>query len=379
MNFEFSDEQQQLHDTVDRYLTDQYTFEKFRAINASAAGWDKTVWAGLGELGVLALNAPAAQGGLGFGPLETLSVMDVCGKSLLLEPFLSSAVIATAVLRACADDPAATDLMARMASGDAIAVLAHYEPESRFESQWVSSRAARSGDSYTLDGHKSVVMHAGAADTLLVSARVSGEPKDAKGISLFRVPHDAKGLKLDVYPTIDGQRAADVYLKGVEVPAGNRLGADGGALPMIEAALDIGLAALCAEAVGTMQALVDATVTYVQSRQQFGVPIGRFQALQHRIADMLIHLEQARSMSYLAALRCTSADVPERRRALSAAKAVVGQSARFVGQQAVQLHGGMGMTDELIVSHWFKRLTAAELMFGDSDTHLQRYAALTRE
>jgi alkylation response protein AidB-like acyl-CoA dehydrogenase len=288
-------------------------------------------------------------------------------------------VIATAVLRACADDTAAADLMTRMASGDAIAVLAHYEPESRFESQWVTASARKSGDTYTLDGHKAVVMHAGAADTLLVSARISGEPADPKGISLFMIPRDAKGLKLDSYPTIDGQRAADVYLKGVEVPAGNRLGADGGALPMIEAALDIGLAALCAEAVGTMQALVDATVSYVQSRQQFGVPIGRFQALQHRIADMLIHLEQARSMSYLAALRCLDSNLLERRRALSAAKAVVGQSARFVGQQAVQLHGGMGMTDELIVSHWFKRLTAAELMFGDSDTHLQRYAALTRE
>jgi alkylation response protein AidB-like acyl-CoA dehydrogenase len=379
MNFELSDEQQQLHETVDRYLTDQYTFEKFRTINASAAGWDNAVWAGLGELGVLSLNVPAEQGGLGFGPLETLSVMGSCGKSLLLEPFLSSAVIATAVLRACADDAAAADLLTRMGSGAAIAVLAHYEPESRFESQWVSSRAVRSGDTYVLDGHKAVVMHAGAADTLLVSARVSGEPGDAKGVSLFRIPRDAKGLKLDLYPTIDGQRAADVYLQGVEVPAGNRLGAEGGALPVIEAALDIGLAALCAEAVGTMQALVDATVNYVQSRQQFGVAIGRFQALQHRIADMLIHLEQARSMSYLAALRCMDANVSERRRALSAAKAVVGQSARFVGQQAVQLHGGMGMTDELIVSHWFKRLTAAELMFGDSDTHLQRYAALTRE
>lgn len=379
MNFEFSDEQQQLQETVDRYLTEQYTFEKFRSINASAAGWDKAVWRGLGELGVLSLNVPAEQGGLGFGALETLSVMGVCGKSLLLEPFLSSAVIATAVLRACAEDPAASDLMSRMASGAAIAVLAHYEPDSRFESQWVASRAVRSGDTYTLDGHKAVVMHAGAADTMLVSARVSGNPGDAQGLSLFRIPRDAKGLKLDVYPTIDGQRAADVYLRGVEVPGGNRLGAEGAALPMIEAALDIGLAALCAEAVGTMQALVDATVGYVQSRQQFGVPIGRFQVLQHRIADMLIHLEQARSMSYLAALRCMDANVAERRRALSAAKAVVGQSARFVGQQAVQLHGGMGMTDELIVSHWFKRLTAAELMFGDSDTHLQRYAALTRE
>jgi alkylation response protein AidB-like acyl-CoA dehydrogenase len=379
MNFEFSDEQRQLHESVERYLADHYSFEKFRAINASPAGWDKAAWAGLGELGVLALNVPAAQGGLGFGPLETYGVMAACGKSLLLEPFLSSAVIATAMLRAWAEDAPAAELLARMASGTAIAALAHYEPGSRFESQWVTTRARKSGDGYTLDGHKAVVMHAGAADTLLVSARVCGEPRDAGGVSLFRIPRDAKGLVLDPYPTIDGQRAADVYLRGVQVPAGGRLGRDGGALPVIEAALDIGLAALCAEAVGVMQALVDATVAHAQSRQQFGVPIGRFQALQHRIADMLIHLEQARSMSYLAALRCTDENVSERRRALSAAKAVVGQSARFIGQQAVQLHGGMGMTDELIVSHWFKRLIAAELMFGDSDTHLQRYAALTRE
>jgi alkylation response protein AidB-like acyl-CoA dehydrogenase len=377
MNFEFSDEQRQLHDTVNRYLTEQYTFEKFRAINASPAGWDKAAWAGLADLGVLALNVPVAQGGLGFGPLETLSVMGACGRSLLLEPFLTSAVIATAVLRAF-DDAAAAELLTRMASGEAIAVLAHYEPDSRFETRWVSARAHKSGDHYLLDGHKAVVLHAGAADTLLISARTAGEPNDAHGVSLFRVPRDSKGLTLDVYPTIDGQRAADVYLKGVQVPADGRLGAEGAALPAIEAALDIGLAALCAEAVGVIQALVDATVAYVQSRQQFGTPIGRFQALQHRIADMLIHLEQARSMSYLAALRCTDENVTERRRALSAAKALVGQSCRFVGQQAVQLHGGMGMTDELIVSHWFKRITAAELMFGDSDTHLQRYAALTR-
>jgi alkylation response protein AidB-like acyl-CoA dehydrogenase len=376
MNFEFSDEQQQLQDTVGRYLTDQYTFEKFRTINASPSGWDKAAWSGLAELGVLALNVPVAQGGLGFGPLETLSVMAACGRSLLLEPFLSSAVIATAVLRAFADDAAAA-LLTRMATGDAIAVLAHYEPDSRFEAQWVRTRAQKSGDNYLLDGHKAVVLHAGAADTLLISARTTGEPSDKKGVSLFRVPRDAKGLSLDQYPTIDGQRAADVYLKGVQVPESSRLGGEGAALPAIDAALDVGLAALCAEAVGVMQALVDATVAYVQSRQQFGTAIGRFQALQHRIADMLIHLEQARSMSYLAALRCLDENVTERRRALSAAKTVVGQSCRFVAQQAVQLHGGMGMTDELIVSHWFKRLTAAELMFGDSDTHLQRYAALT--
>jgi alkylation response protein AidB-like acyl-CoA dehydrogenase len=265
-----------------------------------------------------------------------------------------------------------------MAGGQQIAVLAHFEPGSRYDTQSVSATAKRSGDSYRLDGHKAVVMHAPAADVLLVSARTSGRPQDAAGVSLFRVSRETAGVKLDAYPTIDGQRAADVYLKGVQVPSSALVGVEGGALLSIEAAIDIGLAALCAESVGVMQALVDATVQYVQSRQQFGQPIGKFQALQHRIAEMLIHMEQARSMSYLAALRCMDENVSERRKALSAAKAVVGQACRFVSQQAVQLHGGMGMTDELAVSHWFKRLTAADLMFGDSDAHLQRFAALTR-
>jgi alkylation response protein AidB-like acyl-CoA dehydrogenase len=378
MDFEFSDEQQQLHDTVDRYLNEQYAFEKFRAVNASAEGWDKATWKGLADLGVLAINVPEEQGGLGFGPLENLALMGACGRSLLLEPFLSSAIIATAVLRAHVGVAAAAEMLQKMASGDAIAVLAHFESDSRFETQWVTTTAQKSAGGYTLDGHKAVVMHAAAADTLLISARTAGSSGECQGVSLFMVPRAAKGLSLESYPTIDGQRAADVYLKGVQVSAATRLGDEGSALPHIEAAIDIGIAALCAEAVGVMQALVDATVNYVQNRQQFGVAIGRFQALQHRIADMLIHLEQARSMSYLAALRCTDENVAERRRALSASKAVVGQSCRFVAQQAVQLHGGMGMTDELVVSHWFKRLTAAELMFGDSETHLQRYAALTR-
>jgi alkylation response protein AidB-like acyl-CoA dehydrogenase len=378
LNFEFSDEQRQLHEVVERYLSEQYGFDRYQSIKRSASGWDSSVWRGLADLGVLAITVPAAQGGLGFGPLETLAMMGDCGRSLLLEPVLSSAIIATAVLRAFADETPAGELLTGMATGEKIAVLAHFESDARFESQWVTTRAQRVGERYRLDGHKGVVMHAAAADTLLVSARTSGEAGDSEGVSLFLVPRATTGVVLDAYPTVDGQRAADVYLKAVEVPAGSRLGAEGNALPAVEAALDIGLAALCADAVGVMQALVDATVDYVRIRQQFGQPIGRFQALQHRIADMLIHLESARSMSYLAALRCTVADVGERRRALSAAKAVIGQAGRFVGQQAVQLHGGMGMTDELKVSHLFKRLTAAQVMFGDSDTHLQRYAALTR-
>jgi alkylation response protein AidB-like acyl-CoA dehydrogenase len=378
LDFEFSDEQRQLHEVVERYLNEQYGFDRYQSIKRSSAGWDPSVWRDLADLGVLAITVPAAQGGLGFGPLETLAMMGDCGRSLLLEPVLSSAVIATAALRAFAGEAAAGELLADLGAGKKIAVLAHFESDARFESRWVTTRARRVGGSYRLDGHKGVVMHAAAADTLLVTARTAGEAADAQGVSLFLVPRATAGVVLDAYPTIDGQRAADVYLQAVDVPVASRLGAEGGALAAIEAALDIGLAALCADAVGVMQAMLDATVEYVRQRQQFGQPIGRFQALQHRIADMLIHLEQARSMSYLAALRCSDEDIGERRRALSAAKAVIGQASRFVGQQSVQLHGGMGMTDELRVSHWFRRLTAAQLMFGDSDTHLQRYAALTR-
>ena len=377
MNFEFSDEQQQLHGSIGRYLTEQYSFEKFRSIAASAAGWDKTVWSGLADLGVLGINVPSEHGGLGFGPLETLAMMGECGRSLVLEPVLSSAVIATTALNAFGASAAVAELLRYLAGGEKIAVLAHFESGARFDAQWVTTRARRSGTRYILDGHKAAVMHASAADVLLVSARSAGDAQDAAGVSLFAVPRSTPGVQLDVYPTIDEQRAADVYLKGVELPAASLLGTESGAFAAIEIALDAGLSALCAEAVGVMQAVLNATVQYVQTRQQFGQPIGRFQALQHRIADMLIHLEQARSMSYLAALRCSVDNLIERRKALSAAKVVVGQAARFVGQQAVQLHGGMGMTDELIVSHYFKRLTAAEIMFGDSDSHLQRFASLT--
>jgi alkylation response protein AidB-like acyl-CoA dehydrogenase len=375
MDFEFSDEQRQLREAVLAFLAKEYTFDRYKAIKRSASGWDAAVWRGLAELGVLAINVPAALDGLDYGPLETLALMDACGPSLLLEPVLSSAVIATAALRSYAGVAPAAGLLRGLARGERIATLAHFEPEARFDTRRVSARARLHGASYRLDGHKAVVPHASAADTLLVSARTADADE---GVMLFLVPRESAGLRFDEYRTVDGRRAADVYLQDVELPAANRLGGSRGALPAIEGAFDIGLAALCAEAVGVMQALLSATVDYLQTRQQFGQPIGRFQALQHRVADMVIHLEQARSMSYLAALRCTSADLRERRRALSAAKVVISDASRFVGQQAVQLHGGMGMTDELKASHLFKRLTAIEVTFGDSDTHLQRYAALTR-
>lgn len=205
MNFDFSDEQRQLRDAVESYLAKEYSFERYRAIERSAAGWDPKVWRDLAELGVLAVNVPAAQGGLGYGPLETLALMDVCGPRLLLEPLLSSAVIATAVLRGFADDTSAAELLRGLSNGERIAALAHFERDGRFETRWVSSRARRSGEGYRLDGHKAVVLHAGAADTLLVSARTSGQTGDAHGVTLFRVPHDAPGLGLDIYPTVGGQ------------------------------------------------------------------------------------------------------------------------------------------------------------------------------
>jgi len=378
VNFDFSDEQQQLRQAVEQFLAKEYPFERLRALKSSNAGWDPQVWRGLAELGVTAINVPSSLGGLGYGPMETLVLMGACGPSLLLEPVLTSAVIATVLLREFEVSAPAAELLRAMAGGERIASVAHFEPGARFDGRQVDTRARRAGEGYRLDGRKSVVVHAGLADTLLVSARTRGDAHDPEGVSLFLVPRALPGVKLIEYANLDGQRAADLYLEEASVPEASRLGAEGGALPAIEAAFDQGLAALCAEAVGIMQSLINATVEYLRTRQQFGQPIGRFQVLQHRVADMVMHLEQARSMSYLAALRCTAADLGERRRALSAAKVVIGDAARFVGQQAVQLHGGMGMTDELKVSHCFKRLTAIEILFGDSDAHLERYAALVR-
>jgi len=378
MDFEFSDEQRQLRDTVQGFLAKEYPFDRLRALKHSEAGWDRAVWRGLAELGVLALGVPASLGGLGYGPTETLALMDACGPSLLLEPLLSSAVIATALLREYETSAAAAELLRAMGEGERIATVAHFEAGAHFDTHWVDSRASLRGETYHLEGRKAVVLHAGIADVLLVSARTAGGTADAAGISLFWMPRETPGLELVEYFNVDGQRAADVHLHDVRLPSSQRLGPEGAAFDAIERAFDVGLAALCAEAVGIMQALTDSTVEYLRTRQQFGQPIGRFQALQHRVADMVMHLEQARSMSYFAALRCTLADVQARRRALSAAKVVVGDAARFVGQQAVQLHGGMGMTDELKVSHCFKRLTAIGIMFGDSDAHVQRFAEITR-
>ena len=375
MHFSLTSEQQLLSDTIQRFLSKEYGFEARGRILRSPEGWSREIWAKLAELGLLGLQVPEAHGGMGPAPVETLLALVAMGKALVLEPYLASAVMGTALVRELGSPTQQAALLPALAAGEAIAVPALGEDGARYDLERVSTVAARKGAGWTLRGRKAVVLHAAAATHLLVSARTAGEASDRAGISLFVVPRDAPGLSLVPYPTLGGERAAEVALADVAVPADALLGEPGRALDAISAAFDLGVAGLCAEASGALQATLDATIEYTKMRKQFGVPLAKFQALQHRMADMLIHVEQARSMAYLACLRADERDPRERRRAISAAKVVVGQACRAVGQQAVQLHGGMGVSDETPVSHYFRRLTAIELTFGDSEHHLEQFIA----
>jgi alkylation response protein AidB-like acyl-CoA dehydrogenase len=373
MDFNLTDEQRALSEMVQRFLAREYGFEARKKILRSPEGWSREIWGQLAEMGLLALQVPEAQGGMAPAVVETMLTMNALGKALVVEPYLASAVVGTALVRSLAPKDVADDLLPAMAAGERIAVSAHGEPGARWDLARVETAARRSGSGWVLSGRKSVVLHAPAADLLLVTARTSGAPGDPEGLSVLAVPSGTAGVERVAYPTIDGQQGADVLLSGVEVPGEALLGPEGGAAPALEAAFDLGTAAICAEAVGVLQATLDATLEYTRTRKQFGVPIARFQALQHRMADMLMHVEQARSMSYLAGMHASSPDARERRRSVSAAKVTVGQACRFVGQQAVQLHGGMGVTDELAVSHGFKRLLAIEQTLGDTEHHLERF------
>jgi alkylation response protein AidB-like acyl-CoA dehydrogenase len=376
MDFTLTDEQQQLQDAVQRFVRGSYDFEFRKKVLASAEGFSRPTWKGLADLGALAILVPEDQGGLAQGPMETALAMMAAGPALLIEPWLECAVTASVLLRDFGDKLTRAELLPLMVTGERIVVLAHQEAAGRGDAAWVETSVTVQGGEHVLQGHKAVVGGASVADEWLVSARIAGRPQDPAGVSLYRVPRGTPGVHLRPCKTIDGRRAAEFWLQGVRLPATHCVGAAGQALPAIEQALDYTLAAVCAEAVGVMQATVDATVEYLKTRRQFGQPIGRFQALQHRAVDMLVHLEQARSMMWLAALRCTEAHAATRQQALAAAKVVIGQACRFISQQAMQLHGGIGMSDELVLSHWFKRLLAIELAFGGTDAQLRRFIRL---
>ncbi len=370
MDFTLTNEQQMLLDTSRRFFAKDYDFAAREKIRHTDHGFSDASWQGMSDLGLLALAVPEVDGGMGGSPVDTMLVMTAVGEALVLEPYLASAVLATTLIANTANATQREELLTPLMTGELIAVPAHDEASSRFDWRNIGTRAAHTDNGYLLNGKKSLVVHAASAHLLMVTARLRDQ-----SMALFGVPRKSAGVHLTTYRTVDGISASEVLLDNVLLPTDARL--DGG-MPIEQAMRDmrdIGLAAVCAEAVGILDKLLEATVTHARERKQFGQPIGKFQALQHRMADMVLHIEQARSMSTLAAVRCTEADIAVRDAALSAAKVVIGQACRFVGQQAVQLHGGMGVTDELIVSHYFKRLMAIELQFGSTDQHLEAYAA----
>ncbi len=380
MDFQYTEEQQLLAESFRRLVERRHDFEARKAIVASPAGHSPELWTELAGLGLLSLPFAEADGGFGGGAIDLMPAMEAIGDALLVEPFLSTLAPAGWLVARCGDAAQRAAVLPGVIAGARRLAFAHGEREARYTLSQVATRARRAGAGWTLDGEKAVVLHAPLADRLVVSARCDGDAGDADGLALFLVDADAPGLAMRSLRTVDNLRAADLRLDGVTLPAEALLGEAGTAFAAIEEAVDFATALLCAEAVGAMRSANQATLEYLKTRRQFGVPIGTFQALQHRMVDMTISAEQARSITCLACARVDAAargeiDAAERRRVVSAAKVKVADAARHVGQEAIQLHGGMGMTQEMKVSHTFKRLTMIAQQFGDAEHHLERFAA----
>ena len=375
MDFELSEEQRLLKDSVERLTAQRYDFEARRKFMAEPDGWSRALWKQYVDLGLTALPFAEEHGGIGGGPVETMIVMETFGRALALEPYFATVVLGGSFLRLGATEAVRAELLPKVAGGETLLAFAHVERQSRYDLADVAATAKKDGAGYVLNGEKSLAVHGDCADRLIVSARVSGDQRAKNGIGLFLVDAKAPGVSRRGYPTMDGLRAAEVTLANVKVGAEAVIGEPGNAFPLIERVVDIAIAALAAEAVGAMSAMQEITVDYLKQRKQFGVPIGSFQVLQHRAGEMLIALEQARSMAMLATMMAEEDNAAERHRAITAAKVQVGRSAKLVGQSAIQLHGGIGMTMEYKVGHYFKRVTMIDTMFGDADHHL---AALAR-
>ncbi len=371
MDFDLSDEQRILKDSVDRLIADQYGFEQRRAYAKKPDGYDPALWSQYAELGLLGLTVPEEHGGSGAGPIETMIVMEAFGRGLILEPYFATAVLGAALIRNAASSGQQADLLPKIADGSLKLAFAQIERQSRHDLADVTTRATQSGTGWKIDGAKSLVLQGDTADRLLVTARVSGAQHDRVGVVLFMVDAKASGVARRGYATQDGARAAEITFDGT--PA-EMLGHATNALHAVEHAIDEAIAALCAEAVGAMDAAHRLTVDYLKTRKQFGRAIGDFQALQHRAVDMYVHLEQARSMAIFAAMMVNATDAGERHRAIAGAKALVGKAGRALAKEAVQLHGGIGVTMEYAVGHYLKRLVAIDMTFGDADWHLAEVA-----
>jgi pimeloyl-CoA dehydrogenase small subunit len=377
MDFDLTEEQRLLRNSVDRLLSDNYTFEKRRTYLAEAEGWSRGLWSRYAELGLLGLPFAEQYGGFGGGGVETMLVMEAFGRALALEPYLATVVLAGTALRLAGNEAQQQALLPSVAEGNRRLAFAHGEQQARYDLPDALTKATHKGDSWVIDGGKSVVLHGDSADTLIVSARTGGDRNDTSGITLFLVDGAANGVARRSYVLRDGTRAAEITLSGVEIGADAVLGEIGAGFPVIERVVEAGIAAMAAEAVGAMETMQTMTLEYLKTRQQFGQPIGRNQALQHRATEMFVALEQGRSLAMLAAMTLDEPDATERARNTSMIKAGIGQAARFVSQNAVQLHGGIGMTEEYAVGHYFRRVMVIEHTFGDTAHHLSRLARET--
>jgi alkylation response protein AidB-like acyl-CoA dehydrogenase len=375
MNFDYSEEQRLLADTLKRFLTTNYTLEARAKIVASAAGYSEEVWSALADMGVLGLPYDTEYGGFGGSAVDVMIVMEAIGEGLVVEPYLATVGLGGQFVARGGTQAQKQRILPAVGEGKAKLALAQTERGARYDLHHVATRARRAGDGWVLDGEKCTVLHGGCADLLVVSARTAGDVNNPSGISLFLLRRDIPGVSVQEYRTIDNLRAGDIRLSGAVVPADALIGREGDGLALLEEVVDYSTALLCAEAIGAIRYANEATLAYLKTRRQFGVPIGSFQALQHRMVDMLISYEQARSMVYLACVKVDTADVAERRRVVSAAKIKIADACRHVSQESVQLHGGMGMTEDLKISHTFRRLTMIAQTFGDVDHHLERFAA----
>jgi len=368
MDFDLSEDQRLLKESVDRFVADQYGFEQRKKYMREPAGYSTAMWDQITEIGLLGLPFEETLGGFGGGGVETAIVMEAFGRGLVLEPYFATVILGGGLLRRAAPEVMLGALAPRVAAGKLKLAFAHVERHSRYDLADVTMTARKDGSGYVLNGAKSVVIHGDTADKILLTARISGERRERAGIGLFLIDPASPGVTRRGYPTQDGQRAAEITLSNVRVSADGVL--NDNALPLVEHVVDEAIAALCAEAVGAMQVMQDLTLEYLKTRKQFGRPIGSFQVLQHRSVDMLVALEQARSMALFAAVMAEEDNPIERRKAISAAKVQIGRSARHLGQEAIQLHGGIGMPNEYAVGHYFKRVTMIDQLFGDADTHL---------
>lgn len=378
MDFNLTDEQALLRDSVARFLRDDHGFDARKEAVVAGCGHITALWKRLAkDLGLPGLAVPAELGGIGAGSVETMIVMEELGSALFAGPFLETAVIGVTLLDRVGGDIARAALRG-IASGEIVTAFAWAEPDMRYDVADISLAARMTDDGWLLAGGKTVVTAAPWATHIIVAARTAGEKGEGAGLSLFLVERGTDRLRMFDYPTFDGRRAADLIFEDAHVPAHCLIGPEGEARPLIEEVMDRAIAACCAESVGAMQRMLDATLAYTAERRQFGQPLADFQALQHRMVDMFMQVELARSATFLVTLRLDG-DPVERSLAASSAKATVAQAARFVGQNAIQLHGGMGMTDDLPLGHYFKRTTMIEGEFGTIDHHIRRHARLSRD